>query len=336
VSTNGIAAGPPAPSERHSHDKFFKSVFKVFLKDLVEMVHPQIAALLDLDRVTFNTETLFSHHGQAEHASPDLVGCAPLKEDPGEGVVLVHLEIEAEHRASMERRMWRYFSLLNSHHDTEVFAIVIFLSGGPSGVQRRRYRMKIGEVEIVRYTYWAFGLSAADAEEWLAKPQVLAKALAAMMKVRGDKVAHKLRCLRAIAAAEQDPRRFYLLKLVIDLYLKLREDEQLRYQAALAEEKAMLPTIPDIPLSLEEYEEAMEKRENRGLAKGIDLGLAKGKSIGVADSILRLIGHRFGFVPETLKTQLAAIGDPRRLQEIFDAAIDATSLSQLEAAIAGG
>lgn len=332
MSTNGIAAGPPAPSARHSHDKFFKSVFKVFLKDLVEMVHPQIAALLDLDRVTFNTETLFSHHGQGDHASPDLVGSAPLKEDPGEGVVLVHLEIEAEHRASMEKRMWRYFSLLNSHHDTEVFAIVIFLSGGPSGVQRRRYRMKIGEVEIIRYTYWAFGLSAADAEEWLAKPQALARALAAMMKVRGDKVEHKLRCLRAIAAAEHDPRRFYLLNLMIDLYLKLREDEQLRYDAALAEEKAMLPTIPDIPLSLEEYEEAMDKSENRGLAKGKNLGVVE----GIADSIVRLVGRRFGFVPATLKAQLEAIGDPRRLQEIFDAALDATSLSQLEATIAGG
>ena len=31
-----------------SHDKLFKTVFRYFLKDLVELVHPELAALLDL------------------------------------------------------------------------------------------------------------------------------------------------------------------------------------------------------------------------------------------------------------------------------------------------
>lgn len=36
-----------------------------------------------------------------------------------------------------------------------------------------------------------------------------------MMKIRGDRVAHKLRCRRA-AAAEKDVQRRYLLSTVID------------------------------------------------------------------------------------------------------------------------
>lgn len=320
----GSANHASHPPHRHSHDKFFKNVFEAFFKDLIELIHPEVADLLDLDRVVFRTEPLFGHLGKGEHVIPDLVGSAPLKNSAGERMVVVHVEIEAQHRAVMERRMWRYFSLLATRYDTEVFSVVVFLSGGPSRVEPRRYRLKIGEVEVNRFTYWALGLAACDAEEWLQKPQPLAKALAAMMKTRGDRVAHKLRCLRA-AAAERDKNRLYLLQMLIDLYLKLRPEEQSRYAAALAEEKAMLPEIPDwLPLSLDE---AYQQRDNL---------LAEGAKNGILKSILRLIDRRFGTAPAGLVVQLSAIGDTSRLEKIFDAAMDATSLAQVEAALAGG
>ncbi len=94
----------------------------------------------------------------------------------------------------------------------------------------------------------------------------------------------------------------------------------------------MLPELPNIPLSLDEYEQTLEMR----LAEGKNLGLAEGKKSGVAESIVRLVTRRFGGIPESLKARLEAIADPKRLQEIFDAAIDASSVSQLEEAIAGG
>lgn len=262
-------------------------------------------------------EPLFGHLGKGEHVIPDLVGSAPLKNSAGDRIVVIHVEVEAQHRATMERRMWRYFSLLNSRYDTEVFSVVVFLSGGPSGVEPRRHHLKIGKTEVNRFTYWAFGLSACDAEAWLQKPQLLAKALAAMMRTRGDRVEHKLRCLRAVAA-EKDLGRYFLLRTVVDLYLKLREDEQARYEAVLAKENVMLPEIPDgMPLS---FDEALEQREAGGFSA----------------AILRLIDKRFGKVPAELAAQLARIRDAGRLKQILDAAIDATSLAQVEAALAGG
>lgn len=337
--SHGSSAEPPIKPDSHSHDKLFKNVFSAFFKDLVEMVHPEVAEALDLERVVFRTEPLFGHFGKGDHRIPDLVGSAPLKGADGERVVIVHLEIEAQHRATMERRMWRYFNFLTSRYDTEVFSVVVFLSGGPSGVEPRRYRSLIGKVEVNRFTYWAFGLSSCDAEEWLQKPQLLAKALAAMMKVRGDRVAHKLRCLRA-AAAEKDFERRYLLSMVIDLYLKLRKDEQIRYEAALAEEKSMLPDIPHwVPLSYDEFLEQQEKRQaeiRNAVAEGKKLGLAEAAAKSIAEQVVRQLGRRFGAVPESLRLQVLAIGDAARLQEILDTAFDASSISQVEAAIAGG
>lgn len=168
--------------------------------------------------------------------------------------------------------------------------------------------------------------------EKVQKPQLLAKALAAMMKIRGDRVAHKLRCRRA-AAAETDVQRRYLLSAVIDLYLKLREDEQIRYDAALAEEKSMLPDIPDwIPLSYDEFLEQQEKRRQVEVRSAA----AQGEAKGLANAIVRQVDRRFGRIPDSLRSKLLAIGDVPRLEAILDAAVDASSLSQVEAAIAGG
>jgi hypothetical protein len=223
--------------------------------------------VMSAERITFASEPLFSHLGKREHRVPDLVAWIPLK---GSGKsVLVHLEIESRYCATMNRRMWRYFSLLNSRNNIEVFSMVVFLSGGPAGVEVCQHSLKIGEEELHRFSYWAFGLSSCDAEEWLERPQLLVTALAALMKVRGDRVAHKLRLLRA-AAQEKNPEKLYILNVVISLYLKLQDDEQARFEAALAKEKAMLPVLPNIPLSLAEYEETLEKR----LAEGKNLGEA--------------------------------------------------------------
>lgn len=123
--------------------------------------------------------------------------------------------------------------------------------------------------------------------------------------------------------------------------MKLREDEQIRYDAALAEEKSMLPDIPDwVPLSYDEFLEQQEKKRQAEIrsseAEGRKIGFAEGAATSIIDAIVRQLSRRFGAVPESLRSQLLAIGDAARLQEILDAAIDASSMSQVEAALAGG
>ncbi len=55
--------------------------------------------------------------------------------------------------------------------------MVVFSPAARAGSSRGATIMKIGQVEVNRFTYWAFGLSSCDAEEWLREnPQLLAKA----------------------------------------------------------------------------------------------------------------------------------------------------------------
>jgi hypothetical protein len=157
------------------------------------------------------------------------------------------------------------------------------------------------------------------AEDWLKKPQPLVAALAACMRSKiWDRIEHKLQCMRR-ALAETDPARQYLLTQVIETYLKLSPEEQLRYEAALGQEKqAMVP----FPLT---FEEALEIREARGRAMG--------ETQAMSEAILRLVEGRFGTIPVALRSRLGTISDLGRLRKIFDRAIKVQSLDQLEAAL---
>lgn len=133
-----------------------------------------------------------------------------------------------------------------------------------------------------------------------------------------DRVEHKLQCMRR-AMAETDPARQYLLTKVVDNYLNLNEAEQARYQAALAREKKIM-----VPFALT-YEEALEEHKSRGLAEG--------QMQAMTEAILRLVDRRFGAASARLRDKLATVSDLGRLREIFDRAIEAPSLDQLEAAV---
>jgi predicted transposase YdaD len=70
---------------------------------------------------------------------------------------------------------------------------------------------------------------------------------------------------------------------------------------------------------------AAEQWKAEGIAEGLAQGEAKGLVRGKAESLLRLLAHRFGPVSETLRRQVST-ADPEVLDRWFDRAIDAPSL----------
>ena len=60
-------------SERTSHDQIFKTVFSLFLKDLIEIVEPELAKTLDLSSLKFIRGETFTDEPQGKRAEPDLL-----------------------------------------------------------------------------------------------------------------------------------------------------------------------------------------------------------------------------------------------------------------------
>ena len=310
---------PPEP-DAVSHDKLCRTLFQAFFRDLIELLNPGLADFLDLDHVEFMAETVFADFQIHGHRLPDLVGRTNTLEEPdAPQFVIVHIEAENRFTAEMEERMQVYQTQLWLKYRVPIVSIVVFLHGGPPGVQRIEVRQTVGPWETSRFAYMSFGLSGSLAEEWLQRPQVLVAALAAMMKSRQwDKVEQKLHCLR-VAAEAPDVRRRFLLTNAVEVYLPLKtEEERVRFEAALAADR------DEVKNMVITFDDALAEREA--------VGEARGRLVATREAIELMLRHRFGSLPASVHNRLAATSDPSLLQELMEATFQVSSLAQFEAA----
>jgi len=311
--------GEPIP-----HDQIFKTAFQLFLRDLLELLDPRLAASLDLEKPRFLEQEGFSELAGGRRSEVDLV--AETQELGGTSrLVLVHVEVEGQFRESMEERLERYSMILRLKYRRPVVTVVVFLKGGQGGVTLHEVTQEVGKLEISVFRYLAFGLAGSEAEDYLRRPQPLAAALAALMRPPGgDKVWQKVECLRAIGRAKLDEARRYLLMKIVEIYLRLESEDEARFTAELERE-----TNEEVREMVITWEEALEEREATGEARGLTLGEARGKLEATRDAILLLWRRLTGGDVAALENRLAEIEDLDRLHEILERVVDAQSLEDL-------
>ncbi|MEM7584133.1 MAG: hypothetical protein AAF560_12170 [Acidobacteriota bacterium] len=283
------------------------------MKDLIEIVHPKLATSLELDHPKFLSSDVFADFRKEGHASPDLV--AETKTRSGEPqLVLVHVEVEKRYLKTIDERMARYGMHLTLATGKPVVSLVVFLSGGPAGVEVREVRSRVGTFEVWRWRYLAFGLSRSPAEDYVHRPQPLAAALAALMRSSSwDRPDRRLRCLRAISQAKVlDLRQRFLLFRVVDTYVQLTPDEEARFEIA------------------------MRRERNKELSEMVvtwDEALAESKEIGQVEAAqqadLRVAERRFGKLPRSFEEKIRRTQDLDRLYLILDRIVEADSIEEV-------
>ncbi len=298
-------------TERTSHDQIFKTVFGLFFEDLVEIVEPELAATLDLRSLKFIRGETFTDEPQGRRADPDLLAEASSRTGEPK-LVLLHLETEAEFRQVIDQRVWRYFMHLKLKYDLPVVSIVVFLTGGAPGVDRREVVEAVGSIEINCFAYLAFGLSGSLAEDYVDRPQPVAAALAALMRSRvWDKVEQKLRCLRAISRSGLNEAESFLLGNVVRTYLKLTQDAEQRFEKEM--QRGSNKEVQDMVITWEE-------------------ALAASKLEGEVSLLKRLLSRRFTELPDWIDQRLEhasqqeleswadRVLEAKRLEDVFSPA----------------
>ncbi len=299
-----------APEGATSHDKLFKTLFEEFLGDLLELVHPDLAATLDLGGFQPADKELFTDFRKLGHVEADVVRqTTSLEAEPQ--LVLVHVETEGEFRNVFDDRIFRYNLHLTLNADFPVVSVAVFVTGGQAGIEIREVSKTVGPFTPLRFRYLAFGLSGSLAEEYLNRPQPLAAALAALMSSRvWDEVEKKMRCFERIGRAEElDIRQRFLLARVVDTYVELTEREQERFAAELA--RAENKEVREMVVT---WEEALTEREAR--AKQEDL--------------LLVARHRFVPMPAELEDKIRTISDPDRLNDLLVQLLESDSVDDLD------
>ena len=296
------------------HDRLFKTLLRAFFEDFLELALPHLSGRLKGEAAEFLDKEVLTDLPGRSRRELDLVAKVPAR-GSSPNIVLIHVEIERTFRASTARRLWRYYLHLLLRHQLPVVPVVLFLRGGPPGPEARVHREEVLGTVVAELHYTAMGLSRAQAESWLERPQPLAAGLAALMKPSALSPAeHKLACLSRIATAKLDEARRFLLVNTVETYLQLKETDQSAFRKLLGR-----PTHREVhAMEMTWADKIAAEAETKGLLSG-------GRRI-----VLSLLERRFGPLPAATVGRLEAIDDPQVLERIGHDLLDAESLEALD------
>jgi hypothetical protein len=226
-------------------------------------------------------------------------------------------------------RLWSYNRQLHLRYGLPVHTFVLYLRGGPAGVKTEVHReVSLGR-EVSRFEYTSFGLSGASAEDYLARPEPLAWALAALMRWPGhDRYEQRRACLERIGRERSlDGARSFLLFNCVATYLELDGRARELYEGLLAEQqegnRAMMTWA-------EKFEaQAVERGLQKGLQEGRERGLQEGMQKGMREMLLHLLERRFSPLPGGLPQRLSAIDSAEELTRLAERVLSARSLEEL-------
>ncbi|HEY2737270.1 MAG TPA: hypothetical protein VGK45_02630 [Thermoanaerobaculia bacterium] len=208
------------------HDRLFKTLLRTFFPGFLGLVVPDLAGWLDAARASFLDKELLAEEPVGKRLA-DLLARVPVRND---GILLVHVEIEARFSPEMPGRLRDYASRIQTSYGEQVLSILVNLRGGPSGVHQKTLSNVLSAPELSTFRYALFGLAGCTGAEFLAKPEPVAWALAALMR-RGteSRAAYKIACQgRIMEARLADGQRTLLLDFV-EAYLELTPSEAVEY-----------------------------------------------------------------------------------------------------------
>lgn len=325
------------------HDQIHKELIRTFPAEFVRLIAPRLARGLDLEQLAFRPE---EHFIDNQERRLDLVARVPQRRSPAARVVL-HVEVELEHRATMAPRLFNYNRGLSRADPFRVHSAVLFLRGGPGGVRRGVYREGSLGLPICAFHYHSLGLSRASAQGLLRRRDPLCWALAALVRLGSAKrqAEHCLACLSRIARSRRlNDRQRFLLSDYVKTYVEsdvavARELSRLLqrdvHRKEVREVSTMITTWSE-RIESQGIQKGLEKGLQEGRREGLDEGLQEGRqqerarTLGkLRDRLSRLLGERFGALPASVSERLSRITSPDELMDLLERAFAARSLDEL-------
>jgi hypothetical protein len=313
VCPDGHLPGSPMPR----HDSFFKRLLRAFFPDLLRLALPGTIGQLDVQRAVFLEKELFTDSGRRRE--PDLLARIPVLSGSSESL-LVHVEIETRARSQIVGRLRQYRRRIESAYDSDVVTILVTLRGGEPGL-RVLPLPGVTMAPGLGSQYVAFGLSGCDAAAYLARPEPLAWALAALMNPgKLGRAELKTACLRRIRKARLTAEGRALLLECVTVYLELTPEEVSEYATSGTGGGKQAMRVAD--MSFEQlYRAEARKRERRA-----------GKEQGIREVLLRLLTKRFGPLPDSVRQRVEEIDSVARLTRLAERVLTASSLEDLKLA----
>jgi len=308
---------PRVGRKRNPHDQLFKELIGAFLPDFLRLTAPEATDRLDLSRWRLLDKEAFTDWPRGRRRELDLL--AEIELSGGGGNALVHVEIEVRARPEVGVRLASYYMQLRLRHGRPVLPILLCLRRGRSGITLEQVADTALGPEIGSFRYYSFCLAGCCAEDYLARPEPLAWALASLMRpARLSPAEHKAGCLRRIFAAPGlDELRRILLAHCVETYLEL--------QGRDTEEFAVLWSREPNREARTMFMTWSERLEAKGWQKGLETGIEQIRQI-----LLRQLSLRFGPLPAGARQRVNAIHSVDHLTRIAEQVLVARSLDEID------
>ena len=297
-------------------DQLFKTILEGLLQDFLELFFPEAAARLDFATLRFVDKEIFANVPAGEVREADVVARLETREGDPE-IVVVHVEIQAEHKSDFPRRMFEYYSILRLHYGLPVFPVVLYLRRGPSS-KLAEYREALFGQELLLFRYHSVALARLPAEEYV-ETSPLGAALSALMsreKTR-DRPRLRLSMLKRVVGSELDQALKYLLVNVIETYFVLSGEDAERYRRLVSRKEYR--AVQEVELTW--ADKLMEKGREEGREAGVLEGMRR--------SLQRQLTAKFGDLPTAVAAKIESMS-AAELDSVLDRVLTATALDELE------
>jgi len=298
------------------HDRLFKELLTVFFVEFVQLFLPDVAAYLDTTSIEFLDKEVFTDVTEGEKHEVDLLVKARFQEE--EAFFLVHVENQSKRQTDFPKRMFTYFARLHEKYNIPVYPVVLFSYKKPLREAPNRYQVAFPGKTVLQFDYVRIQLNRLAWRDFLSKPNPVASALMANMKIAPhDRPKVRLECLRLLATLKLDPAKSQLIGGFIGTYLKLNAEEMKQYEQEFAK------------LTPEEKEANMELM-NPWVKQGWEDGKKEGMQIGKEEIVVRLLNRRFGSVSTKITARLNYLTS-EQLSELGEDLLDFKTVADLEA-----
>lgn len=314
------------------HDRLFKQLLTTFFAEFIDLFLPEVSKYLDRKNIEFIDKEVFTGLGEEGEGKHEVDLLAQVKFKGQDAQFLVHVETQASAQPDFAQRMFFCFARLYEHYRLPVYPIAVFSYDRPLRAEPATHDLSFPDTTVLKFRFRAIQLNRLNWRDFVKRPNPVASALMAKMKIRPeDRPRVKLECLRLLATLRLDADRMQLIQGFVNSYLRLTREEMVVVREEL---KAMQPAEKEevVQVLNEWVEEGMEKGIEKGLRKGREEGMEKGREEGLrqgkAEMSLSMLRRRFGRVPGDLRCAVDALS-AADLQRLGDAILDLADLAQV-------
>jgi len=329
-------------------DQFMKEFAVDFLKEIIELFFPKLAAKLNFFQKKDLNKELYTESPKGEERFVDVLLEVGYK-IPLPSVLLVHVESQQQKRFDFPARMLAYQCLIYEREiereRRDSFSLAEFVEW-----EKRKnllsfvfcnYALDAGITEEEHKTafhlgcqYTCISLPMLSAREYLEKDNSAVCVLAVFMNQDGlSKPILKVECYRKLLLYLKSltSRQINQIVYALETYLTLTEEEKEIYQGLINEIYPEVSEMITNPLIEQGRQEGIQLGRQEGVQLGRQEGIQLGRQEELQESVVRILSHRFRQIPQDLQQKISSLNDIRKLRNLLDASVEVKSLEELQA-----